>query len=120
MPNGRMNKSIAGYHILMLLSAVDHKFSVAEDRIIAEYIAESFPIPVNLDKELELISGLNEEDYMIHYQKAMDDFYSDSTEKERLHLIEFAIKLTKATKPITKEENIYLSELYNEWTETVE
>ena len=104
----------------MILSAVDHKFSVAEDRIIAEYIAESFPIPVSLDRELDYISNLPEEDYMLHYQRCMDDFYSDSTEKERMHLIEFAIKLTKATKPITKEENIYLSELYNEWTETVE
>ncbi len=104
----------------MLLAAVDHKFSVAEDRIIAEYIAENFPIPVSLDKELEKIINLNEEDYMVHYQKAMDDFYLDSTEKERLHLIDFAIKLSKATRPITKEENIYLTELYNEWTETVE
>lgn len=120
MPNGRMNKSIAGYHILMLLSAVDHKFSVAEDRIIAEYIAENFPIHVSLDKEMEKISSINEEDYLIHFQKAMDDFYEDSTEKERLHLIDFAIKLSKATRPITKEENIYLTELYNEWTETVE
>ncbi len=105
---------------MMLLSAIDHKFSVAEDRIIAEYIAENFPIPVSLDKELEEISNLKEEDYMLHYQKAMDDFYEDSTEKERLHLIDFAIKLSKATRPITKEENIYLTELYNEWTETVE
>lgn len=120
MPHTKMNKPIAGYHILMLLSAVDHKFSVAEDRIIASYIAESFPIPVNLDKELDFISNLSEDEYMIHFQKSMDDFYNDSTEKERLHLIDFAIKLTKATKPITKEENIYLSELYNEWTETVE
>ncbi|MCW3124464.1 MAG: hypothetical protein JWO03_122 [Bacteroidetes bacterium] len=120
MPNGRRNKPIAGYHILMILSAVDHKFSVAEDRIIAEYIAENFPIPVSLDKEMDLISNIKEEDYMIHFQKAMDDFYNDSTEKERLHLIDFAIKLTKATKPITAVENIYLSELYNEWTETVE
>ncbi len=120
MPTNRMNKAIAGYHILMLLSAVDHKFSIAEDRIIAEYIAENFPIPVSLDKETEKISHLKEEDYLVHFQKAMDDFYLDSTEKERLHLIEFAIKLTKATQPITKEENLFLSELYNEWTETVE
>lgn len=120
MPNGRMNKAIAGYHILMILSAVDHKFSVAEDRIIAEYVAENFPIPVSLDRELDKISSLREEDYMLHFQRAMDDFYQDSTEKERLHLIDFAIKLSKATRPITKEENLYLSELYNEWTETVE
>jgi hypothetical protein len=119
MPH-RMNKAIAGYHLLMILSAVDRKFSIAEDRIIAEYIAENFPIPIPIDNELEIISALREEDYMTHFQKSMDDFYQDATEKERLNLIEFAIKLTKATMPITPEENIYLSELYNEWTETVE
>ena len=120
MPNHKMNKAIAGYHILMLLSAVDHKFSIAEDRIIAQYIAENFPIPVPLDREMEIISSLHEEDYMRHFLQAMDDFYNDSTEKERLHLIDFAIKISKATQPITAIENIYLTELYNEWTETVE
>ncbi|MFN8309365.1 MAG: hypothetical protein U0T73_05330 [Chitinophagales bacterium] len=115
-----MNKAIAGYHLLMILSAVDRKFSAAEDAVIADYIAQNFPIHVPLDRELEVISRLNEDDYMLHFQKAMDDFYEDSTEKERMELIDFAIQLTKATKPITKEENQFLSELYNEWTETVE
>jgi hypothetical protein len=120
MPTGRMNKAIAGYHILMILSAVDHKFSVAEDRIIAEYMEENFPLPINLDRELEKLSAMREVDYMVNFQKAMDDFFLDSTERERLHLIDFAIKLTKATQPITPLENIYLTELYNEWTETIE
>lgn len=117
---GKKNKAIAGYHILMILSAVDGKFSIAEDRIIADYIAENFPIAISLDAELEIISNLKSDEYMLHFQKCMNDFYEDSTEKERLHLIDFAIKVSKATKPITREENIFIDELYDEWTETEE
>jgi hypothetical protein len=115
----KLNKPIAGYHILMILSAVDHKFSIGEDRIIAEYIAENFPIHVSLDAQTELLAAIPEEDYFTHFQKAMDSFYQDSTEAERLHLIEFAVKLVKATKPITPLENVFLDELFNEWTETI-
>lgn len=113
-----MNKSVAGYHLLMILSAVDEKHTVAEDKVIANYLAENFPIPVSLDRETERLAALPKEDYMIHFQKCMADFYEDSTEQERLELIDFAFKVTKATKPITPEENLYLNELYNEWTET--
>lgn len=114
----KMNKSVAGYHLLMILSAVDNKHTLAEDKVIADYLAENFPIPVNLDKETDRLAQLPKDDYMIHFQRAMADFYEDSTEQERLELIDFAFKLTKATKPITPEENLYLNELYNEWTET--
>jgi hypothetical protein len=114
----KLNKPIAGYHLLMILSAVDDKFSFQEDRLIAEYIAEQFPIKVNLDAETEFLATLPKEDYMPHFQKTMADFYADSTEEERLHLIDFAVQLVKASKPITKEENIFLDELFNEWTET--
>jgi hypothetical protein len=115
----KMNKSVAGYHLLMILSAVDDHHTFAEDKVIAEYLAENFPIPVSLDKETDTLAKLPKENYMIHFQKAMADFYEDSTEKERMELIDFAFKVTKATKPITPEENIFLNELYNEWTETL-
>lgn len=120
MPSGKKNKPIAGYHLLMILSAVDHHFTADEDRVIVDYLTENFPIPVSLDRELEVISALPEEEWLPHFKMCMDDFYEDSTEKERMELIKFAIELTKATLPITREENLYLSELYNEWTETVE
>jgi hypothetical protein len=43
MPNHRMNKTIAGYHLLMILSAVDRKFHIEEEKIIREYIFQEFP-----------------------------------------------------------------------------
>jgi uncharacterized tellurite resistance protein B-like protein len=114
----KKNKAIAGYHLLMILSAVDGKFSVKEDMVIEKWLENEFPLRVNLDKETELLSKLKEEDYMVHFQKCMADFYEDSTEKERNELIEYAIKLVKADRRITVEENIFVNELFNEWTET--
>lgn len=114
----KKNKPIAGYHLLMILSAVDGKFNFKEDLIIEQWLEQEFPLRVNLDKEADELSALKEDDYMVHFQKCMADFYEDSTEEERLELIEYAIKLAKADRKITSEENIFINELFNEWTET--
>lgn len=114
----KMNKPIAGYHLLMILSVVDGKYFAKEDLIIEKWIEKEMPLHVNLDKEIETLSALNQEDYMIHFQKCMADFYEDSTERERIQFLDYAIKLAKAVKPITPEENIFIDELFNEWTET--
>lgn len=110
-----MNKTIAGYHLLMILSAVDFRISADEDNVIREYIVEEFPFRVNLDKQMEIISNLRHDEWETHFQKALDDFYDDSTEEERNSLLRFAIKLTKADNVITKEENHYLNLLFNAW-----
>lgn len=114
----KKNKPIAGYHLLMILSAVDGKFSIKEDLVIEKWLEEEMPLRVNLDKETEALSSLKEEDYMIHFQKCMADFYEDSTEEERNSFIKYAIELAKADKSITPQENIFINELFNEWTET--
>jgi hypothetical protein len=114
----KMNKPIAGYHMLMILSVVDGKVFATEDLVIEKWVENEMPVPVNLDHEMEILSALNPDEYMIHFQKCMADFYEDSTEKERLEFLDYAIKLTQAVKPITPEENIFVDELFNEWTET--
>ncbi len=115
MPNNRTNKTIAGYHLLMILSAVDFRFNPQEDMVIREYLEQEFPIYVNLDKEMEKISNLTPDDWEPHFLKYMDDFYDDATEEERYNLIEFAVALTKADNVITVEENRYLNMLFDAW-----
>lgn len=115
MPNNRTNKTVAGYHLLMILSAVDHKFIAQEDTVIRDYLIQEFPINVDLDKEMTIISGLSEQEWEDHFRKMMDDFYDDSTEQERKDLIQFALELTKADEVITKEENYYLNLLFDAW-----
>ena len=111
----RTNKTIAGYHLLMILSAVDYKFSIDGDMIVREFLVQEFPFHINLDREMDIISSLQPEDWESHFLKYMDDFYDDATEEERLNFLQFALKLAKADDVITKRENHYLNLLFDNW-----
>lgn len=115
MPNHRMNKAIAGYHMLMILSSVDRKYSVEEENIIREYLVNEFPIQIPLDNEMDIISNLKNVDKLPHFEKCMDDFYDDATEEDRNNFLEFAIALVKADDDISKEENQFLNRLFEVW-----
>jgi hypothetical protein len=115
MPNHRLNKTIAGYHLLMILSAVDFRVSAAEDEVIRKYLVTEFPFRVNLDREMAVISNLLPDEWEAHFIKSMDDFFDDATEQERKKLLDFALQLTKADNVITKEENHYLNLLFENW-----
>jgi len=111
----KMNKVMAGYHMLMILSQVDGEFDTNEGIVIVKYLKEAFPFKVNLDREVEILSALPKEDYFLHFNNAMNDFYEDSTQKERTEFLNFAVKMVKADKKITTEENKYLKELFFAW-----
>jgi hypothetical protein len=111
----KYNKTIAGYHILMILSAADFRFHPDEDLIIRDYLAEEFPFDVNLDKQMEVISGLHPDQWKEHFLKCLQDFHDDSTEKDRKEIIQFSMNLAKADEIITVEENEFLQLLFTEW-----
>lgn len=111
----RTNKTIAGYHLLMILSAVDYKFSVDGDMIIREFLVQEFPFNINLDREMEIISNLDPSEWESHFLQYMDDFYDDATEQERLNFLQFALRLVKADDVITKRENHFLNLLFDHW-----
>lgn len=111
----KLNKVMAGYHMLLILSQVDGEFNKEEGKVVVNYLKDAFPFRVNLDNEMEFLSALPKEDYFLHFNNAMNDFYEDSTAKERLDFLNFAVKLVKADKKITLEENKYLKELFFAW-----
>ena len=115
MPNNRLNKAIAGYHLPMILSAVDFTLLGSKEMVIRDYMAQEFPFNVNLDLQMEVISNLKPEEWEAHFLKLADDFYDDATEEERINLMNFAVQLTKADNVITKEENHYLNLLFENW-----
>jgi hypothetical protein len=115
MPNNRTNKTIAGYHLLMILAASDFRFKAEEDMVIREYLVQEFPFHVSLDREMEKISNLRPDEWEAHFIKYMDDFYDDATPAECNNLLQFALDLTKADGVITKEENRYLQLLFDAW-----
>lgn len=113
----KMNKLTAGYHMLSLMSQCDGFFDPREGRIIINYLSEMFPYPIviNMDTEMDVLSELNPDDYHSHFSKAMDSFYSDSTEEERLEFLEYAVELVKADNRLAMEENIFLKNLFDSW-----
>jgi hypothetical protein len=115
MLSKRTNKTIAGYHLLMILSAVDFRFHAEEDRVIRQYLNQEFPFHVNLDREMEKISALHPDEWEGHFLQYMDDFYDDATPAERKNLLQFAMDLVKADQVITREENHYLQLLFTHW-----
>ena len=106
---------MAGYHMLMILSQVDGDFDVAEGKVIVKYLKDAFPFRVDLDGEMAILSALSQEDYFMHFNNAMNDFYEDSIPQERVDFLNFAVKVVKADKKITPEENKYLKELFFAW-----
>lgn len=110
-----MNKSIAGYHMLMILSAVDGRFNGQEDEVINQFLVEQNLNLPSLDTEVEKLSTLPAEDYPIHFNNAMNAFYMDSSADERNHFLDLAVRLVIADHKITPRENLFLDELFNAW-----
>ncbi len=56
--NKRLNKVIAGYHMLMILSNLDQDFKPSEGSVIVKYLKDTFPFRVELDNETDFLSTL--------------------------------------------------------------
>ena len=120
MATPRMNKPIAGYHMLMILSAVDHCFHPDEDRVIRQFLTEEFPFHINLDREMDIISQLKPNEWKSHFTQCLYDFEDDTTPNERTRFLQFAMNLVKADHHIHQAENDYLMQLFNAWDFHVE
>lgn len=111
----RTNKDIAGYIILNILAEIDGEFDPSEGSVIADYVVETFPLGGNLEGAMETLSSTPNEDYPLLLRQCAEDFYVDSTEDERLHFIDFAIKLINADHVVDQDENWLLNKLYMYW-----
>ena len=111
----KTNKSIAGFHLLMILSAVDYKFHTNEEKVIREYLEEEFPLPINFDNEIDQIASLQPEPWKEHFEFQAQCFYDDSIEKEREEFKKFAKKLIKANNVVSEEEHDFYSMMKSIW-----
>ena len=111
----KSNKPIAGYHLLMILSAVDNEFSPEEGMKIQEYLAEEFPFRMNLDNELDTIATLKPEEWKDQFEFHARCFMDDSTAEERDSFISFAKSLIKADEEVSEDEHRFYKLLKNLW-----
>jgi len=63
-----MERAIAGYHLLMLLTVVDNKLNVKKDIVIRDWLSTEFNFTPNLDDEMAALSNLIKKDYTLHFQ----------------------------------------------------
>lgn len=110
-----MNKTVAGYHMLTILSAIDGDSHLQEDKVVLQYIKENFKEAINPEKELNAIQSVDRIDYPIHFNNAMNAFYMDSTAAERTHFLDLAVKVVIADHEVSHFENLFLNELFNAW-----
>ena len=110
-----MNKAKSGYCLLMILSAVDNEFQAEEKAIINKYVENKWPAHFENDACDQMIAVLDAEDWWPKFVECRDDFYNDTTEKERNEFLQFAMDLVKADQIITAEENRYLKSLFDTW-----
>lgn len=112
----KSNKSIAGYHILMILSSVDGEFAPEEGLKLQEYLADEFPFKIDLDDELDVIATLQPEEWKAHFEFHAQCFFDDSTEQERQDFMKFAKSLIKADDTVSDQEHDYYMILKKIWT----
>lgn len=115
-----MTRPVAGYHMLMILSAVDGKFNGKEDKVIREFMEAVPDGSINYDEELAVISTIEEVDYAVHFNNAMNQFYMQSTREDRNRFLDLATRLVVADKEISPKENLFLKELFYAWEEETE
>jgi hypothetical protein len=113
----KMNKTISGYHILMILSAVDFVFHVNEDLVIRDWLANEFPFRVDLDNEMEIISELHHSQWEEHFLKCVEQYYLDASHQERLDIIKISKKMILADDILLKSEHRLFNLLLDVWKE---
>lgn len=111
----KSNKSIAGYHLLMILSSVDGEFAPEEGLYIQKYLADEFPFKMDLDDELDIIATLHADEWEKHFDFHAQCFLEDSDEKERKSFIKFAKSLIKADDNVDDMEHKYYKKLKSLW-----
>jgi uncharacterized tellurite resistance protein B-like protein len=110
-----LNKTLAGYHLLMIIASIDGNVSKEEEKIIKKYIRLNYSFLSNLEEETKMLESLPQELYYNHFCKVAVDFFGQSNPKERMDLIHFIMKIIIVDKKVTVQENKYLNELYNLW-----
>ncbi|MBO6515510.1 MAG: TerB family tellurite resistance protein [Bacteroidia bacterium] len=115
MHKAKFNKDVAGYMMLLILAESDGDFDPREGSVIVDFITENFPFRSNLEAAAEEISILPKEDYGKELTRLAEDFYSESTEKERTEFLRFAMKLVRADDRIDAEEDQLITRLYDAW-----
>ncbi len=111
----KMNKTEAGFHLLMTLSLADGSIQKAEISVILDFLETNFHDPIDIIKEQAFLRANPEENLLSHFTETAEQFYKISTPIERNKLIAFAMKVVMADKKMGQTENVFINALFDCW-----
>ena len=110
-----MNRTEAGFHLLVMLSLSDGSASQPELEIIRTFLENAFSGKIDLIKEQAFLKILPQEDMATHFSEVCARFYSISSEEDRNKVLDFAMQVVMADREMKPEENSYINRLYDAW-----
>jgi uncharacterized tellurite resistance protein B-like protein len=111
----KMNKTEAGFHLLMILSLADGSIQRAESSVILDFLEKNFHEPIEIIKEQAFLRALPEDERKNHLHETAEHLYKITNEDERHKLIEFAMKVVMADDKMEHEENSFINALFDAW-----
>ena len=110
-----MNKTEAGFHILMILSKADGRIDKLESDVLFEFLEKNFKQPIDLIKEQAFLMAYPTEAVMDHFLETAEHFFKISNTVERNKLLQFAMKICMADEKMEIQENKFINALYDAW-----
>jgi uncharacterized tellurite resistance protein B-like protein len=111
----KMNKTEAGFHILMIISKADGKIEKAEGHVLLDFLEKNYKQPIDLIKEQAFLRAFPLSEIMPHFIEISEHFFKLSTNTERNKLIQFAMKICMADSKMENQENKFINALYDAW-----
>ena len=111
----KMNKTEAGFHILMILSKADGSINKSESDVLFEFLEKNFNEPVDVIKEQAFLMAYPTDSVMDHFLETAEHFFKISNAVERNKLIQFAMKICMADEKMEIQENKFINSLYDAW-----
>jgi uncharacterized tellurite resistance protein B-like protein len=111
----KMNKTEAGFHLLMSLSMADGSVHKSEASVLIDFLNRNFNDNLDLIKEQAFFKAYPQEGLFDHFIEVAEQFYILSSPEDRNKLITFAMKLVMADSKMEPTENKYINALYDAW-----
>ncbi len=111
----KLNKTEAGFHILMSLSMADGNIDKSEVSVLIDFLDKNFNDDVDLIKEQAFFKAYPPDGLFDHFIEVAEQFYKVSEAIDRNKLITFAMKMVMADTKMEPAENKYINALYDAW-----
>ncbi len=110
-----MNRTEAGFHLLISLSLSDGRSSDTELSVVSDFLENAFSGKIDLIKEQAFLKALPTEELESHFAEVASRFYAISEPEDRYLLLDFAMKVVMADQEMKPEENKLINQLYDSW-----